>query len=105
MFADGGAMKVSVVVPSLKKIDTICAHQIDKTVLLGYAPGPGIGGNELEGLRFANAFKRITKDVFDDSNHAQGRLAIMLDPVLQILDEFRLKDGFARATRQGPPRP
>jgi hypothetical protein len=29
----------------------------------------------------------------------------MLDPVLQILDEFRLKDGFARATRQGPPRP
>lgn len=94
----------SIMIPGLEKIDSVVPDQVNQAVLLGDAPGPEAGGEMLEGFGFADALEWVAEDRFDKIQDAQGGFALCLDPMAQVVPEFRLEYGAARATPQVRPR-
>lgn len=93
-----------IVVPSLKEINSLVTHHIYNAVLLRYPTGPCTWRQILQWFRFTYSLERITQYVFDKPDCSESGLAILRNPVLQVLNKFRLKDGFPIFTRQGRPR-
>jgi len=70
-------------------------------MLLRYPAGPCTWCQVFQWLRFADSLERITQNVFDKPEYSEGSPAIFRNPVLQVLNKFRLKDNLPIFTRQG----
>jgi len=84
-------LKLSVVVTSLKEIDSTIPHQVDDPMFLGEASRPGACEQMLQWLWFTDSGERITQNGFDKVNRLECDLAILFDPISQIIDEFGMK--------------
>lgn len=90
-------------VSRLQKIDPVVPHQVHEPVFLCDASRPHTGTKEAKGLGFPDPFERITYHCLNQLQHLDRRLAIVFDPVLQILPEFGLEDGDTFLWRSATP--
>ena len=83
----------------LQKIDSTFANQVYKAVFLGESARPGAGRKVLQWLRLAHSREGISQNSLNQIEGAKGNLAVRFHPVLQILDELRMKYGHPLAGR------
>jgi len=88
-------------VAGLEEVDPLVAHQVDYPVFLGETSRPHSWSQELERFRLADSGEGIAQNGLVEGDEAKRHFPVGRNPVLQIVDEFRLKDGLARPTRQG----
>jgi hypothetical protein len=82
-------------VPGLQKVDSIAADAIYQPVLLSHAPRPASRQKEFQWLQLADTCKRISQHGFNQFKDTQRDLSIILNPMLEIFPELRLKNSFA----------
>jgi hypothetical protein len=92
---------LSVVIAPLQELHAISLHQLDAAVLLGEAARPDIRPEVAQRLGFANAGEGIAKDGPHQIEETPCRAAIVLDPMLQVIQELRVADG-QPFSRHGP---
>jgi hypothetical protein len=91
-------------IPGLEEIDAVVADKINDAVFLGQSSGPDSWGKIFESFGFGDSSKRIPYYGFDQGENTEGNLAIGLDPIPKVLDEFRLEDCVTFFPNQLPPR-
>src|SRR5574337_2081297 len=82
----------SVVVSPLQEFDPVGLDQVDTSMLLGDAPQPDVGAEVPQRLGLADTLERFAQHGFDEIEHALCRSTICLDPMAQVVDEFRVED-------------
>ena len=82
---------MSVVITRLENVDEAIRDTVNEPVLLSDTPTPYIGAQVLQWLRLADAREGITARGLDQFEHLRGELAVVLHPVTQILERFRLQ--------------
>jgi hypothetical protein len=82
----------SVVIPSLKKIDAICAHRVDEPMFFGDPTGPCPRQNVLQRFRFPDALEGIPHDRFDQIKNPKRHASVRLYPVSKVLTKLGMKD-------------
>lgn len=73
----GGA---SVMVPALKEVDSIVAHEVDESVLLSDPSRPDAGAEVSDGLGLADAPERFSGDRLHEIHDPRGDTTIRGDP-------------------------
>jgi len=76
----------------LEEIDAVVTDKINDAVFLGQPSGPDSWGKIFESFGFGDSSKRILYYGFDQGENTERDLAIGLDPMFEILDEFKLED-------------
>jgi hypothetical protein len=84
-----------IVIPSLKKIDSVVANEVYKAMFLGKTSRPDTWGKIFEWFRFANASKWIAHDSLDQVELTQGSLSVGFGPVAEVFTELWLEDSFS----------
>jgi len=90
---------LSIMVARLKKIDSVATHQAHQPVLLRDPARPSSFQKMLERLGLANPGEWLTQHGLDQIQHPQGNLAIGLNPVAEVLAEFRVENSLSRSPR------
>ena len=91
-------------IPGLEEIDAVVPDKIHDAVLLGQSSRPNARGKIFERFRFADSTNRIPHDCFDKSENTEGGSAVCFDPVLQVLNKFRLENSVTPFSNQVRPR-
>lgn len=92
--------KISIMISGLEEIDAVVADEVNEAVFLGEAAGTDAGGKILERFRFADTAEGIAYDGLDKIEGTQRHLAVGLDPVAEVVVEFRLENGHTPFTSQ-----
>ena len=82
---------LSVVVTRLEKIDSIFTDAVYQAVFLGDPPRPAACEYKLQGLRFADTRKPISKYRFNQFQDSKRCLSIGFHPISQVLPELRVE--------------
>ena len=85
-------------VSGLQEIDPVVPDEIDEAMFLSEAAGPDAWSQIFERFRLADSGKGISHDRLDQGEGSQGCLAVGLNPVSQVVTEFRLENGLAMFT-------
>ncbi len=80
-------------VTSLEEVQLFATYQIDDTVFLGEAPGPGTSRKVPEWFRFPDAMKGVAQDRLNDDEGPGGDPSIGFHPEPQVLQELELEYG------------
>ena len=78
-------------IPRLDEVDLLLFDQVDDAVFLRQPARPCPGRKVFQMLRLANPSKRVSQSVFDYVQSPKRSLAINLNPIAQIFDEFRME--------------
>src|ERR1039458_1804810 len=90
-------------VTSLKKINSFVADTVDQAVFLRDAPRPTTCEQMSERLRLPRALKWITHYRFDQIQHSDCGAPVGLDPISQVLTEFRMEHSSPITSPLHPP--
>jgi hypothetical protein len=77
-----------IVIPSLKKIDSVVVNEVNQAMLLSKTTRPDAGGEIFERFRFANACKGIAHDGLDQVKRTHCNLTVDFDPVAEVFPEL-----------------
>src|SRR5271165_3704964 len=86
---------LSVVVASLKKIDSILADPVNKPVFLCNPPRPATRQHELQRFGLPDTRKRIPHRRFHKLQNAECGLAVSSYPIAQVFAKLRMKHRLA----------
>ena len=78
---------------------------INQPVLLGDSPGRRAGQCKLERFRLSDSGKRISQNSLHQLQYSKCGVSIRLYPVLKVLAELRVKNGFALSGAAQAPNP
>jgi hypothetical protein len=70
-----------VVVAALNKIDSVFSHHVNQSVFLGDSSGPDTATQKFQGLRLADAVKRLSHYGIDQFENSECCFAIGFNPV------------------------
>ncbi len=82
-------------VPALQEVDARRSDEVDETVFLGQAAGPGAGELVLQRLRLADAGERVAQHGLDEAQEPQGGRAVVLDPPGEVGEEVPVEERLA----------
>jgi hypothetical protein len=74
----------------LQEIYPLISDQIDETVFLPQAAGPGSWRQVFQRLGLANAAERVAQNGFNQIKGPQSDLAVGCYPIAQIFNEFAM---------------
>jgi hypothetical protein len=79
------------VITRLEKVYPVAIDDVDETVGLVDPTGPHVGSKVPEGFRLADPLERVARHRGHEFEHAQGELAVLADPILEVIDELSLE--------------
>jgi hypothetical protein len=98
---EGRVVPGSIVISALQEVDAAWANQVDETMLLSDAPGPGSGCEMLERFWLPDAVEGISDYRFDEIEDFEGGSSILSDPPTKVFQKLLLEDAFSRRSQDG----
>lgn len=82
----------SIMIAALEEQDPIREHEVDESMFLAEAAGPGARQDVFQRLRFAEPREWVPEARIDKVKNLESDFAVRLHPVPEIVPELRLKD-------------